>query len=85
MRTARDAVNNGASDWGVRVWDVEKGVAITDFIRFDQGIDALALSPDGRQIAAAGFDGQVRVYDAASGKLAASFVPVPVTRTLASR
>jgi WD40 repeat protein/mono/diheme cytochrome c family protein len=43
------------------------------------GIFALVFSPDGSRIATGGFDGRVRLFDRATGKLAASFVPVPLS------
>ena len=39
---------------------------------------ALTVSPDGARVAAAGFDGRVHVYDAASGEPLTDFVPVPL-------
>lgn len=38
----------------------------------------IAWKPDGGTIATAGFDGTVRLFDAKSGNLAKSFVPVPI-------
>lgn len=39
---------------------------------------AIAYKPDGSVLAAAGHDGQVRLFDAASGELTKAFVPVPI-------
>jgi WD40 repeat protein len=48
-------------------------------LEMQQGeIFAVAFSPDGKQVAAAGFDGQVRIYNTADGKLLREFVPVPL-------
>ena len=41
-------------------------------------IYSLAFRPDGKQIAVGGKDGQVRIYDITTGKLAKSFSPVPL-------
>ena len=39
---------------------------------------AIAFSPDGERIAAAGYEGVVRVYDVKEAKEVRSFVPVVV-------
>jgi WD40 repeat protein/mono/diheme cytochrome c family protein len=41
-------------------------------------IYTLAFGPDGKQVAAAGFDGKVRLIDPANGKVVKEFVPVPL-------
>ncbi|MEX0642094.1 MAG: DUF1549 domain-containing protein, partial [Pirellulales bacterium] len=45
------------------------------------GVHAIALSPNGARVAAAGGDGTVRLIDAQSGSLVSSFVPVEIQKT----
>jgi WD40 repeat protein/mono/diheme cytochrome c family protein len=47
--------------------------------KFDVGVYALAFSPDGQTVAAAGEDGHVRLISTSDGKVTKDFVPVPVT------
>ncbi len=42
-------------------------------------IFSIAFRPDGKQVAAAGLDGMVRIYALPSGALVKAFVPVPMT------
>lgn len=44
------------------------------------GVYAVALSPNGDRVAAAGGDGTVRLYDVTKSSLAASFVPVEISK-----
>ncbi len=45
---------------------------------------AVSYRPDGKQVASAGFDGAVRLNDAATGKLVKEFMPVPIQVGLVS-
>jgi WD40 repeat protein len=42
------------------------------------GVFTVVFSPDGKTVASGGFDGYLRLNDAATGKLLAKFIPVPV-------
>jgi mono/diheme cytochrome c family protein len=46
---------------------------------------AVAYRPDGQQVAIGGFDGKLRLFDVATGKLVKAFVPVTISAATASR
>ncbi|WVQ81922.1 hypothetical protein IAT38_004049 [Cryptococcus sp. DSM 104549] len=68
---------SGSGDKSARVWDIEKGVCvfnlqIEDFIHnehgpIDAGITSVALSPDGKLVAAGSLDTMVRVWNVQTG------------------
>ncbi|KAK4687936.1 general transcriptional corepressor TUP1, partial [Tremellales sp. Uapishka_1] len=69
---------SGSGDKSARIWDVEKGqcvfdLRIDDFITgehgpIDAGITSVALSPDGRLVAAGSLDTMVRVWNVNTGQ-----------------
>ena len=66
-----------------RVYSTEDGKLLFDLKQADGSplpapVYAVAFRPDGTQVAVAGFDGLVRLYDVASGGLVREFVPVPI-------
>ncbi|MFO0788610.1 MAG: DUF1549 domain-containing protein [Pirellulales bacterium] len=59
----------------------EQGVqTLAKFEVAEGGVYAVALSPTGDRVAAAGGDGMVRIFDAQKSAVLASFVPVEVTK-----
>ncbi len=58
-----------------------KGVKELGKLDFDSGLFAVAFHPNGKQVAAAGFDGKIRLVDATNGKLIKEFLPVTLKPT----
>ncbi|MDP7276275.1 MAG: c-type cytochrome domain-containing protein [Planctomycetaceae bacterium] len=61
-----------------------KPMLLHKFAGITSPIFAVAFRPDGQQVAIGGFDGNVRIFDAKTGKLVKSFVPVTVTPAVAA-
>ena len=62
----------------VRVYKTGNGEIVSKFQSQPGPVYSVAYAPDGKSIAAAGFDGTVRLIDPATGKLIREFVPVPI-------
>jgi WD40 repeat protein/mono/diheme cytochrome c family protein len=67
-----------------RVYQFEDAKLIAKLTGQRGGVYAVAFHPNGTQVATGGFDGQVRIYDAANGSLVTSFVPVPIEAQVAA-
>lgn len=80
-------VNNAGSLQQARV-ETAKRSAVKMLLHELKGIDspifAVAFRPDGKQVAVGGFDGFVRLFDVASGKLIKKFLPVELERAIVS-
>ena len=70
---------SGSGDKSARVWDMETGgerytlaiedAALSDSGPVDAGVTSVAISPDGKLLAAGSLDTVVRVWDAATGAM----------------
>ncbi len=69
----------GASP-SMNIYDAETGTRVAACTGHSAGIYTVAFSPDSASIAAAGFDGQVRIYHTNDCSLERAFVPVPLTK-----
>lgn len=63
----------------VNLYDPDTGEKKASCTGHSAGIYAVAFSPDSSRLATGGFDGFVRIYNAADCKLLHSFVPAPLS------
>ncbi|WP_437798659.1 WD40 repeat domain-containing protein [Sorangium sp. So ce693] len=61
-----EIVVSGSSDGTVRAWEAASGKALRVLGEYADAVECVAMSPDGRHVAAACTDGMVRVYRWAS-------------------
>jgi len=67
----------------IRVYKTADGALVSKFDGQPSPVFTVAYAPDGKTIAAAGFDGTLRLIDPANGKLIKEFVPVPLKAAVA--
>jgi WD40 repeat protein len=68
----------------VRVYQAADGKAISQTEVPEGGIYTVSFNADGTQVAAAGFDGQIRLINIADGKIVKQFLPVEIQSSVAS-
>ena len=64
----------------VRIYKTDDGKKLATCEGQKGGVFAVKFHPDGKLVASAGFDGLVRLNDAATGKLIKEFSPVPLAK-----
>jgi WD40 repeat protein len=74
-----------ATGGSARIYETDTGKLLHELPDIRSPIFAVAYRPDGKQVAIGGFDGSVRLYDAETGQLVKTFVPVPITEKTAAR
>jgi mono/diheme cytochrome c family protein len=62
-----------------RIYSTDDGKLLHELAGISGPIYAVAFRPDGKQVAVAGFEGRVHLYDAETGKAQKDFVPVEIT------
>lgn len=63
----RLAVGDGWYSGTVLIWDVESGQKLSELRGHSSDLGSVAYSPDGRRLATAAGDGQIKIWDADSG------------------
>ena len=76
QRIAAGSSYNGTGE--VRVFNEADAKELVKLTIADGGVYAVAFSPDGKSVAAGGFDGQIRLIDAATGTVSKQFYPVEI-------
>jgi hypothetical protein len=66
-----------SADKSVRSWDMDKLSNLKTFQGLNDFVYALAVSPDGKQVAGGSYDGEVRVWNIADAALVKSFNASP--------
>ena len=61
----------------MRVWDAVSGLELRQCIGHQASVRSVAFSPDGHRLASGSDDGTIRLWEAALGKLLATFLQRP--------
>ncbi|GAA4624689.1 hypothetical protein GCM10023196_025840 [Actinoallomurus vinaceus] len=66
-----------AGTWAIRLWDTARPGSPVIVTRLTSLVVGMAFSPDGRLLAAGGYDGRVRLWDVVTHRLVASLPGLP--------
>jgi WD40 repeat protein len=68
----------------VRIYSTEDAKLLHELKGHARGVFVVAFRPDGQQVATGGFDGNIRLFDVATGQLVKQFVPVEISPAVAT-
>ncbi|GAA0321971.1 serine/threonine protein kinase [Actinoallomurus spadix] len=66
-----------AGTWAIRLWDTARPARPVTVTRLTSLVVGMAFSPDGRTLAAGGYDGRVRLWDVATHRMLGSLPDLP--------
>ena len=66
-----------SADKTVKVWNTNTGKNTKTLTGLDDFVFAAAISPDGKEVAAGSYDGEVKIWQIADGKAIESFNASP--------
>ncbi len=76
---------SNATSGSARIYQTDDGKLLHELAGHKAGVFAVAFRPDGRQVATGGLDGEVRLFDVATGALVKEFLPVTITPAVAAK
>ena len=76
------AVGGAAAE--VHIYDTDTGHRVSALAGHEGGVYSVVFHPKGELVATGGFDGTLRIFETATGKLMKSFVPVPLEKSAVS-
>ena len=78
----RLAVGGAAAE--VHIYDTDTGQRVSALAGHEGGVYSVVFHPKEELVATCGFDGTLRIFETATGKLMKSFVPVPLEKSAVS-
>ncbi|MBI1345552.1 hypothetical protein GC163_04620 [bacterium] len=76
--------SSNATSGAARIYSTDDAKLLYELPGHTAGVFAVAFRPDGKQVATAGFDGKVRLFDVETGQLVTEFLPVDITPAVAA-
>lgn len=74
-----------AMSGAVRIFNTEDAKLLFELPGHDRAVFSVDFRPDGAHVATGGFDGSIRLFDVATGKLVKQFIPVEISPAIAGK